>query len=58
MTDRRERYVVILGGLEHTMLLTAEGAQRYGDSARKAATPKRSVKARTPQNKGQESATK
>jgi hypothetical protein len=44
MADDRNEYTVTIGGREHTMLLTDEDAQRYGDAAVKA-------KAKTPKNK-------
>ena len=53
MSDNRTEYVVTLGGVEHTMLLTADDAGRYGDAATrvqaKAVQPQN--KARTPLNK-------
>lgn len=50
-----KEYVVEIGGVPHTMLLTAEDAGRYGDAAtllvRAKVTPV-AEKARTPLNKG------
>lgn len=47
MSDKRTEYVVTVGGVEHTMLLTAEDADRYGDAAQRA-----KAKAAKPENKG------
>lgn len=49
--DDRKRYVVTLGGLEHTLLLTAEGAKRYGSRAVEVKAKAPANKARTPRNK-------
>lgn len=56
MADERKEYLVDIGGLEHTVLLDAADAERYGDKARlvkaseaKAADPKN--KSRKPANK-------
>ena len=46
MSDNRDEYVVTLGGVEHTMLLTADDAARYGDAAARV-----KAKAVQPQNK-------
>ena len=46
MGDTRTEYVVIIGGVEHTLLLSGEDAARYGD----AATPAVKV-AKAPANK-------
>lgn len=43
-----EEYTVTINGIEHTMLLSPEDAERYGDEAKKATT---STKASTPANK-------
>ena len=48
----RKRYVVNIAGVDHTLLLTAESAKRYGDRAKlseKASSP--ANKSRTPENK-------
>ena len=34
MADNRKPYTVTIGGREHTMLLTEEGAKQYGDNAK------------------------
>jgi hypothetical protein len=51
MADSRKSYTVTINGLEHTMLLTPEDAERYGDDAveTKQATP--ANKSRTVSNK-------
>lgn len=36
MADRRKRYVLTLGGIDHTVLLSDEGAARYGNLAKPA----------------------
>jgi hypothetical protein len=46
-----KEYVVDIGGIPHTVLLTDEDAKRYGDRA----TP---VKAKTPANKARKPANK
>lgn len=52
MADTRSEYVVIIGGVPHTMLLTDEDAARYGQAAQKKAAPKPANKAApTPINK-------
>ena len=50
MAERKE-YVVDIGGIPHTILLTDEDAERYGDKA----TP---VKAKQPANKSRKPANK
>lgn len=40
MTDARKETTVVIGGVEHTLLLDSEDADRYGDA-----------KAQAPQNK-------
>lgn len=47
--DDREEYTVVMGGVEHTVKLTPEEAERYGDAATKASTPQN--KSAVPQNK-------
>ena len=49
--DNRSEYTVTVGGVEHTMLLTAEDAKRYGETAVPA-------KARAAANKARETKTK
>jgi hypothetical protein len=51
MADGRSEYTVTIGGVEHTMLLTSEDAERYGDSAVE-------VKAKTPRNKSRSTKSK
>ena len=53
MADNREEYTVVIGGVEHTLLLTDEDAARYGDAATKGtkAAEKPTNKSRTAQNK-------
>lgn len=49
MTDKPEKleeYTVDINGQEHTLLLSAEDAERYGDAATKAGS-----KAKAPANK-------
>jgi hypothetical protein len=43
-----DEYVVTINGIEHTMLLDKEGAERYGDQAKKSSA---STKSATPANK-------
>lgn len=50
MADMKE-YTVVVGGLEHTLLLTPEDAERRGATEVKAADKPASNKARTPTNK-------
>lgn len=50
MSDSREPYTVIVGGVEHTMLLDADDAKRYAQAAVKAA-PAPANKSRTASNK-------
>lgn len=45
-----DEYIVTINGIEHTMLLSAEDAERYGDSAKKADKPA-TKKAAAPANK-------
>ena len=33
MADKRKEYTVTINGIEHTLLLTPEDAERYGDDA-------------------------
>jgi hypothetical protein len=52
MADSRKSYTVTINGLEHTMLLAAEDAERYGDAAvevKESAKP--ANKSRTAENK-------
>lgn len=52
MADNRKLYVVSLVGIEHTLLLTAEDAARYGAGAVEVKqSPAPTNKARSPQNK-------
>ena len=53
MSDNRSEYTVLVGGVEHTMLLTAEDAERYGENAKKAGR-----KATEPENKSRTVANK
>lgn len=49
-----KEYVVTIGGLEHTLLLNNEEAERYGDAAKAVSTKsaeKPSNKSRTATNK-------
>lgn len=53
MSDERKLYKVVIGGVEHEMLLSADDAKRLGDSAVPAKqAPVPANKARTPKNKG------
>lgn len=36
MADNRKEYEVEIGGVKHTLLLTPEDAERYGESATQA----------------------
>lgn len=36
MADSRKEYAVVIGGVPHTLLLDADGAERYGVSGQKA----------------------
>ena len=47
MADQRKPYLVDIGGVKHTMLLTRAGARRYGDRADE-------VKERVPENKSRQ----
>jgi hypothetical protein len=49
MAESTQEYTVTINGIEHTMLLTQEDADRYGDAAVKAGST--SNKARTTSNK-------
>ena len=50
MADKRKEYTVEINGIEHSMLLEPEDAERlYGENAKEA---KASNKARTADNKG------
>lgn len=49
MADNRKEYTVTIGGVEHTLLLSAEDAERYGEDAKQADQP--ANKSRTAQNK-------
>lgn len=50
--DQPREYTVLINGLEHTMMLTAEDAKGYGDNATpKAKAKPASGKSRTPENK-------
>ena len=54
MADNRKAYTVTIGGREHTMLLTDEGAQQYGNNAKLVETkavPRPANKSRSAQNK-------
>ena len=48
MADSRKEYEVEIGGVAHTLLLTPEDAERYGDNAKAVSV---SNKARTASNK-------
>lgn len=50
MADKLEEYTVVINGIEHTMLLTAEDAERYGDNAKKSGAAQ-TKKASAPANK-------
>lgn len=39
MADSRKEYAVVIGGVPHTLLLDADGAERYGVSGQKAEAP-------------------
>jgi hypothetical protein len=43
-----DEYTVTINGIEHSMLLDKEDAERYGDDAKKSST---AAKASTPANK-------
>ena len=45
--DNRKEFTVDINGVEHTMLLSPEDAERYGDAAK----PVKRTKSRTPANK-------
>jgi len=47
--DNRKEYVVTIGGVEHSMLLTDEDVQRYGENAKAAGAQN---KQGTAKNKG------
>jgi hypothetical protein len=52
MADQRKPYAVTINGLEHTLLLSAEDAARYGEAAVEVKeSPKPANKARTADNK-------
>lgn len=52
MADSRKSYTVTLAGTEHTLLLSAEDAEKYGDRAVLVkASPTPANKARTVDNK-------
>lgn len=52
MADNRKLYRVSIAGVEHTLLLAAEDAARYGAGAVEVKqSPAPANKARTPQNK-------
>lgn len=44
-------YTVTIGGVEHSMMLTSQDAERYGEHAKSAKASKVSTKARQPDNK-------
>jgi len=48
--DDRTEHTVTINGIEHTMLLNAEDAKRYGDAAKKSTGA--TSKTHTPANKG------
>lgn len=45
--DTRKLYTVVIGGIEHTLLLNAEDAERYGDAAKPSSDKAVLNKART-----------
>lgn len=47
MADERSEYTVTIGGLEHTLLLDDDDAERYADAAVKGKTAKPANKARS-----------
>ena len=47
--DNRKEYVVTVGGVDHTMLLSDEDAKRYGDAAKAASAQNKQGSAK---NKG------
>lgn len=53
MSDNRTEYVVNIGGIDHTMLMTADDAVRYGEAATlaKAAKPVADKARKAPLNK-------
>lgn len=54
MADNRSEYTVLVGGVEHTMLLTDADAERYGENAKKSS----GRKAAEPENKSRTVANK
>lgn len=52
-SDDRSEYTVEINGVPHTMLLTPEAAEAYGDAATKSGAKARGAgnKAKTPENK-------
>lgn len=51
MAEGRTPHTVTIGGLPHTLLLTREGAARYGDQAVEVKEREPVNKARAPRNK-------
>lgn len=51
MDDQRKPYLVDIGGVKHTMLLTPAGARQYGDKAVEVKSREPENKSRQPRNK-------
>lgn len=51
MADNRKPYTVTISGIEHTLLLNAEDAERYGEDAVEIKQAQPANKARTADNK-------
>lgn len=51
MADSRKEYTVKIGGVEHTLLLSSEDAERYGDDAVLVKQAEPANKSRTASNK-------
>lgn len=54
--EEPQEYTVVINGLEHTMMLTAEDAKAYGENATKKKAA--SSKAQSPSNKSATGTTK
>ena len=51
MAENLEEYTVTINGIEHTMLLSEEDAEKYGDQAKKSAKQPQTKKTAAPANK-------
>lgn len=49
-----DEYVVTINGVEHTMQLDAEDAERYGDNAKKVGSTSTKARSTTTANKSRE----